>query len=61
MSKFMIQKVDTKHDRASKCSWPHWFTLADLESLREQIEKEIEYKKINGDSSWPYVYTIAKN
>lgn len=49
-----IQKVI--RDKESKCSWPHWFTLRDLERLRQEIDEAICSKKNIGDAPWPYVY-----
>lgn len=55
-STFKIQRVGK--NKASRCSWPHWFRMEDLKRLQAEIDGAIKSKEKLGDSAWPYVYEL---
>lgn len=53
---FKIQRI--QGDKASQCSWPHWFRMQELKRLRAELDETIASKERLGDGAWPYVYEL---
>jgi len=55
-TRFKIQRV--VGNKESRMSWPHWFRLADLEALRQEVDEAMAVKRQTGDCNWPWVWHV---